>query len=42
MVKLKNLTDKTHLIKLWLHESLRIFHDRLINLEDRSVFVNYL
>jgi len=35
MVKLKQLTDKTHLIKLWLNESLRIFHDRLINEEDR-------
>lgn len=28
--------------RLWAHEALRIFHDRLVNDEDRRWFGNYL
>ena len=40
--KLGQLNNKIDLIKLWLHESLRIFHDRLINEGDRLKFCGYL
>lgn len=30
------------LCRLWAHEALRIFHDRLVNDEDRRWFANFL
>ena len=33
---------KEHIIKLWSHEILRVFHDRLISFEDREQFKIYL
>jgi dynein heavy chain len=34
--------SKESLVKLWVHECLRIFHDRLINAEDQATFKNLL
>lgn len=35
----KNFHDsKESLVKLWVHECLRIFHDRLVNYEDQHMF----
>ncbi|KAG1670781.1 hypothetical protein FOA52_014009, partial [Chlamydomonas sp. UWO 241] len=34
--------DKDSLIRLWIHESCRVFHDRLINLEDKVYFKKML
>ena len=31
------LTQKEVLARLWAHESLRVFHDRLVNIEDKTV-----
>ena len=36
MAQKSNQDTKEHLIKLWGHEILRIFHDRLITLEDQN------
>ena len=33
---------KEHIIKLWGHEILRVFHDRMISFEDRDLFKTYL
>jgi dynein heavy chain, axonemal len=33
---------KEHIIKLWSHEILRVFHDRLNSFDDREVFKGYL
>jgi len=33
---------KEHIIKLWAHEILRVFHDRLNSVEDRDQFKGYL
>mmetsp|Transcript_21619 Transcript_21619/g.15864 ORF Transcript_21619/g.15864 Transcript_21619/m.15864 type:complete len:349 (+) Transcript_21619:1203-2249(+) len=33
---------KEHIIKLWSHEVLRVFSDRLISFEDRDIFKGYL
>lgn len=30
------------LVRMWAHECMRIFHDRLIFEEDRDVFMNFL
>ena len=30
------------MIKLWSHEILRVFHDRLNSFEDRDIFKGYL
>ncbi len=38
MVFKKELTEEKYLLKLWLHESARVFRDRLINDEDRGWF----
>jgi dynein heavy chain, axonemal len=38
MVKSKYIDDKSSILKLWCHESARVFRDRLINEEDRSWF----
>lgn len=34
--------DKKALIRLWCHEALRVFHDRLVNDEDRTWFMEYM
>ena len=31
--------SKDQLIKLWAHECMRVFHDRLISHEDRAKFI---
>lgn len=38
MIDLKNLSDKASLVSLWIHETFRVFRDRLINAEDRLKF----
>lgn len=38
MVKPADCGTKKSLRSLWIHESMRVFHDRLINLEDRNYF----
>jgi dynein heavy chain len=38
MVKPKHLTERSSLIRLWCHESARVFRDRLINEDDRAWF----
>ena len=38
MIERQQCTDVVTLSKLWLHESLRVFSDRLINDEDREYF----
>lgn len=40
MIDLKNLSDKASLVSLWIHETFRVFRDRLINAEDRAKFSN--
>ena len=40
MVFKKDLTEEKYLLKLWLHESARVFRDRLINDEDRKWFLD--
>lgn len=41
MVDVGGLNKKV-IIKLWCHECLRVFHDRLVNDEDRQWFMDYL
>jgi len=38
MINYENLKDKQMLIELWIHESSRIFHDRLVDDVDRDWF----
>lgn len=38
MMKLKNLKSKEDLVYLWIHETFRVFRDRLINPEDRAKY----
>lgn len=37
-----NYTDMNDMIKLWLHEECRIFHDRLVNETDRAIWFEIL
>jgi dynein heavy chain len=30
------------MVKLWMHESMRVFHDRLINAEDKKWFTDLI
>lgn len=34
--------DQLALVRLWAHESMRVFHDRLVDDKDRMWFFNYL
>lgn len=36
------IESRDDLVRLWVHETTRVFHDRLINDEDREVFNNEL
>lgn len=36
------MEGKKTMVKLWSHECLRVFHDRLVNDEDRLWFFKYL
>jgi dynein heavy chain len=36
------MDSKKTMVKLWSHECLRVFHDRLVNDEDRLWFFKYL
>ena len=38
MINLENLANKDYLVYLWLHETFRVFRDRLIDEKDRSKF----
>ena len=38
MISPKNCATKETLVRLWVHESLRVFHDRLISAEDKTYF----
>jgi dynein heavy chain len=42
MVKSSAIRDPEQLIKLWIHESSRVFHDRLINEQDRIWYQDLL
>jgi dynein heavy chain len=38
----KGIRDENSFIRLWLHETMRVFKDRLINTEDQQSFDNML
>ena len=38
MISPNNCATKETLVRLWVHESLRVFHDRLISAEDKQYF----
>jgi dynein heavy chain, axonemal len=42
MITPGNCQSKEALLRLWVHESCRVFHDRLINLEDKTYFKHML
>ena len=42
MVSQKQCNSKQALVRLWLHESMRVFHDRLIDDQDKRHFRNIL
>ena len=42
MVKASHLPDKETLAKLWCHEVMRVFHDRLIDDADRAYFTEMI
>jgi len=42
MAKPKNFMNPDNMVMLWVHECLRVFHDRLINSEDKLWFTNSL
>eukprot|EP00958_Prasinococcus_capsulatus_P016076 scaffold1766_cov401-Prasinococcus_capsulatus_cf.AAC.33 len=37
-----SVRDTSHLARLWIHESLRVFHDRLVDQADRMCFAKIL
>eukprot|EP01029_Cantina_marsupialis_P009144 TRINITY_DN2137_c0_g5_i1.p1 TRINITY_DN2137_c0_g5~~TRINITY_DN2137_c0_g5_i1.p1 ORF type:complete len:3984 (-),score=1416.37 TRINITY_DN2137_c0_g5_i1:203-12154(-) len=42
MIRPKQTKSKETLIRLWIHESMRVFHDRLISFEDKSWFTQLM
>jgi len=38
MMKLPDISDKDVLVNLWIHETFRVFRDRLINSDDRDKY----
>ena len=42
MITPKCCTTKEAMVRLWVHESLRVFHDRLISVEDKAYFRSML
>jgi hypothetical protein len=38
MIQPQHCKDRETLVRLWVHESLRVFHDRLINSDDKQYF----
>lgn len=38
----KYCSEPLSIVKLWYHENMRVFHDRLINSEDRVQLINFL
>ena len=38
MIKLENIESKDYLVYLWIHETYRVFRDRLVDEKDRSKF----
>ena len=38
----RSCKEDTDFIKLWAHECMRVFYDRLINLEDQNFFESIL
>lgn len=38
IMNLVNITDKATLVNLWIHETFRVFRDRLINQDDRDKY----
>ena len=41
-ISLKKCEEVDQYARLWFHECMRVFHDRLINEQDREIFVNIL
>eukprot|EP00002_Diphylleia_rotans_P007300 TRINITY_DN1682_c0_g1_i3.p1 TRINITY_DN1682_c0_g1~~TRINITY_DN1682_c0_g1_i3.p1 ORF type:complete len:1955 (-),score=398.96 TRINITY_DN1682_c0_g1_i3:368-6232(-) len=42
MVERGSITDKRELLRLWCHENMRVFHDRLIDEQDKLYFTTML
>ena len=42
MVKPKDGFGKANMVRLWVHESLRVFGDRLVDDSDREWFLKHL
>lgn len=42
MVKPKDSFGKANMVRLWVHESLRVFGDRLVDDPDREWFLKHL
>lgn len=42
MVKPKDSFGKANMVRLWTHESLRVFGDRLVDESDREWFLEHL
>lgn len=40
MINLENLENKEYLVYLWIHETFRVFRDRLVDEKDRTKFNN--